>query len=225
MNSLLLQKIEEYKKDYNKKTGKRDELVSSIEESKKKIDKYKNANKEEDQLIEIFKKVSKDAKKKVTKVLEDTCTKALQSVTGDDTISFEIDLDETKARPLCKFYVVEFTKGKINKQDPKEACGGSYCDILSAILRYSYIQLISYPKVDNGVLFDEPGKMLSAVLGVKFANDLKDLGAIFGRQNIIVSHDENIINVADNSIYVTKTNGVSKAYKGSELFKDEDNEG
>lgn len=223
MRTDLLQSVKKLEANYNTQMGARQKSIDDLLDYRKKRKILKEQIKDENKLKEILKEASVQSKEKVKGLLEETATQALQAITGNEQIRYELEIDDTKARPVCNNYVVEYVNGVETKQDPVDACGGSYVDILGSDLRYAYNALLNFPKINNAMLFDEPGKMVSENLSIPFADTLKKLGVIFGRQNIIVSHNDSIINIADHSIYVTKINGISKAYKGSEIFNNEDN--
>ena len=62
------------------------------------------------------------------------------------------------------------------------------------------------------LFFDEPGKMISEQMSVKFAEYLKFLGNHYNRQTIMITHNNNLSSVSDRTFVVAKdVNGVSKA--------------
>ena len=65
----------------------------------------------------------------------------------------------------------------------------------------------------NATLFyDEPGKMISEQMSVKFAEYIKFLGSYYNRQTIMVTHNDNLSSVADKTFLVRKdANGISTA--------------
>lgn len=143
---------------------------------------------------------------------EKIVTDALQFVTQDNTIKFTIEESGTRVKPSYEFYVETVVDGNISKQKPEDACGGGFIDIISVTLKYAYWQIFKNPEIKNSSsILDEPGKMISEQMSIKFAEYIKFLGKHFDKQTIMITHNENLASVADKMFYVSKNrNGISE---------------
>jgi DNA repair ATPase RecN len=141
---------------------------------------------------------------------EKIVTSALQFITQSTDYEFVIDeLDRSKAS--YEFYIKSTVNGVECLQKPEEANGGGFIDIIALAAKYAYLEIFSDPKIMSGTLiFDEPGKMISEDISIKFAEYIKFLGKQYNRQTIMITHNNNISSVADKSLYVQKDNqGIS----------------
>ena len=152
--------------------------------------------------------VSTEARDKAKQLLEQTVTSAINFV-SPEAVTFEIEMTTLRGKPACEFYVITTVNGEESRQKPQDSCGGGFVDIISTALRYAYINIFSDPVIGNAIVLDEPGKMVSEMAAVKFAEFTKSLGQSFDRQTIMVTHNDNLINIADHVKMVTKINDTS----------------
>lgn len=150
---------------------------------------------------------------------EKIITDALQFVTQNSDYSFIIEEMTGRAKASYEFYVKSTVNGIECKQKPEDANGGGFVDIIASAMKYAYLEIFNDPKIMSGtLLYDEPGKMISADMSVKYAEYLKFLGQHYGKQTIMITHNENLSNVADKTYLVTKKqNGVSYVKEPSKL--------
>ena len=160
----------------------------------------------------ILNMASKQIRDVARQHFEKIVTDALQFVTQDTNYKFIIE-DKTDAKkPSYEFYIESLVNGKVCRQKPEDACGGGFIDIISVTAKYAYREIFKDPEIMNAAtLLDEPGKMVSELMSVKFAEFIRFLGKKFGKQTIMVTHKDTIANVADLTLYVRKDRqGVSK---------------
>lgn len=142
---------------------------------------------------------------------EKIVTDALQFVSQDSTCKFVIEESMVRGKPAYEFYIETIVNGEVCRKKPEDSCGGGFIDIISVTAKVAYLKIFNNPKIMN-VCFqmDEPGKMVSEQMSVKFAEYIKFLGKQFGLQIIMVTHNENISVIADNTFTISKNrNGVS----------------
>lgn len=139
-------------------------------------------------------------------------TDALRFVTQNSDYRFVIQEKTSKTKAAYEFFIESTVNGVKCLQKPEDANGGGFVDIISVAAKYAYLEIFNDPKIKSAtMLCDEPGKMISADMSVKFAEYLKFLGTHYGRQIIMVTHNENLVNVATTTFSVVKDiNGVSK---------------
>lgn len=141
--------------------------------------------------------------------LEQIVTLCLQSVFGD-TLSFEIEIKTARNNPAVEFFVID-SEGEEEpvRDQPEESMGGGVVDTVAIGLRYGLLKVLN-PEPVGPILLDEPAKMVSGDLVASIAALIQELSVMFGKQCIIVTHHENIMNVSDRSFYVEKVDGISK---------------
>lgn len=148
---------------------------------------------------------------------EKIITDALQFVTQNPDYKFVIQERNSKTKAAYEFFIESTVNGVKCLQKPEDANGGGFVDIISVAAKYAYLEIFSDPKIQSAtMLCDEPGKMISADMSVKFAEYLKFLGNHYGRQIIMVTHNDSIASVATKTFAVTKnSNGVSQVSDAS----------
>ena len=161
--------------------------------------------------IEVFNHASSVSRETAKNHFEQIVTNALQFVTQSTDYEFVIQELTSRSKPSYEFYVKSTVNGIECLQKPEDANGGGFVDIISVALKYAYLEVFNDPKIMSATLFyDEPGKMISDNMSVKFAEYLKFLGTQYGRQTIMITHNENIANIADTTFNVKKDlNGIS----------------
>lgn len=199
----MISKLNALKEKYTRETAIKNNIEASIKN-------YNSLIFDIDQKVELCDKaallltaVSLDAKKAVTTFLEDVVTDALSYISNGQ-YKFKIEIEETGKSTKCEFYIVETVDGEESKQKPQDACGGGFIDIISTTLRYAYLNLYSNPKLMGPVILDEPGKMVSSEMSIKFGEFIKKLGQEFDRQTIMITHNDNLMNIADKVELVVK---------------------
>ena len=145
------------------------------------------------------------------KHFENIITEALQYITQSNDYKFIVEEMTTRSKPSYEFYVESTVNGVRTKQKPQDAVGGGFVDIISTAIKYAYLEIFNDPKIMNkAIFFDEPGKMVSSMMSVKFAEYVKFLGKHFNRQTIMITHNEDLSVTADKSFLVSKgINGCS----------------
>ena len=156
-----------------------------------------------EKMSDILTAVSTKAKENIISFLEDIVTDALSYI-SEGQYRFKIEMDSTGKSTKCDFYVVEDVDGHESKQDPRDSCGGGFIDIISTTLRYVYLNLYNVSKINGPIILDEPGKMVSQDMSIKFAEFVKKLGDDFDRQTIMITHNSNLASIGDNTLTVTK---------------------
>ena len=148
---------------------------------------------------------------------EKIITDALQFVSQSKDYEFVIKELTGRAKASYEFYIKSTVNGVECIQKPEDANGGGFVDIISVAAKYAYLEIFNDPKIMSGtLLYDEPGKMISEQMSVKFAEYIKFLGNHYGRQTIMVTHNDNLSNVADKTFVVRKDrNGISTAMEQS----------
>lgn len=202
--------IHQLETEYNIKQGQLKQIQDTIEDLNYKKDLYQQQWEKDSKTLKLINDVSLKARQNAVTHLENIVTSALQCI-FEKGISFKIEIPESDKAGIsgAEFYVEEMVNGVVSKQDPKDACAGGYVDVISTALRYAYIQAFDTPVINNAMFLDEPGKMVSEAASVKFAEFVKKLGQLFNKQTIMITHNDSLKMVADNTIFVSKINDKS----------------
>ena len=144
---------------------------------------------------------------------EKIITDALQFISQSKDYEFIIKELTGRTKASYEFYIKSTVNGVECIQKPEDANGGGFVDIISVVAKYAYLEIFNDPKIMNATLFyDEPGKMISEQMSVKFAEYIKFLGSHYNRQTIMITHNDNLSSVADKTFLVRKdANGISTA--------------
>jgi len=194
----LQEELQKLKDEYNKKMAIKNQIDEDIVKYRADIYFLDKEIQECDKAAIMLANISLNAKKSITMFLEDLVTDALQYISGGQ-YSFLIDIDNSDVGKTtkCEFYICETIEGVQSKQRPQDSCGGGFIDIISTTLRYAYLNLYNNPSLMGAIILDEPGKMVSAEMSVKFGEFIKRLGEDFNRQTIMITHNDNLTNIAD----------------------------
>lgn len=143
--------------------------------------------------------------------IEHMVSSALQFIFGDG-ISFKIEMQERRGQPDAEFYVVSEYSGVEVKNRPQDARGGGVVDIISLALRVALLQT-SRPTLSGPLLLDEPAKHVSEEFAPNVARFLKSLSDMFGRQVVMVTHNQHLTEAADVVYLVEMKEGKSLVKK------------
>lgn len=196
-------KFEELKSRYERESAIKSNINKTIGEYMASIKQHEDKINLFDKSYLILNNISLEAKKTVTIFLEDVVTDAIRFI-SDGEYSFKIEIDDSNKTTKCEFYIVEKIGEEESKQRPEDACGGGFVDIISTTLRYAYLNLYNVPTLCGPIILDEPGKMISSEMSVKFGEFIKKLGTEFDRQTIMITHNDNLTNIADKVELITK---------------------
>ena len=181
---------------YNNTKKEMDDAIVKKEKLERKVLDYENLN-------IIFSEVSKELRDKAKNSFQKIVTEALQFVTQDNDYAFVIQENIIRGKPAYEFFIKKTVNGEESLQRPEFSNGGGFVDIISVTGKIAYLQIFNNPKIMNACYqLDEPGKMISEQMSVKFAEYIKFLGKQFGLQVIMITHNENLANIADNALTV-----------------------
>lgn len=216
--------------DFITKTGKLSTDIAmikgAIEEKHtriKKLQEQEQASKDRvtllQQCVVLLDAASQQARDGIKQHFEKIITDALQFATQSTDYSFVIDEMKNRQKTSYEFYVKCTVNGVESLQKPEDANGGGFVDIISLVMKYAYLQLFDDPKIMSGtLLYDEPGKMISADMSVKFAEYVKFLGSQYNRQTIMITHNDRLASVADKTFTIAKnSNGISDVTDNSTI--------
>ena len=192
-------------------------LKKDIASIKSKMSSLETMNQDLEKVIVILTQAATTSRDNARAHFEKIITDALQFVSQSKDYEFVIKELTNRAKASYEFYIKSTVNGIECIQKPEDANGGGFVDIISVAAKYAYLEIFNDPKIMSGtLLYDEPGKMISEQMSIKFAEYIKFLGNHYGRQTIMVTHNDNLSNVADKTFVVRKdNNGVSSAIEQS----------
>lgn len=120
--------------------------------------------------------------------LEQIVTTCLQIMFGDD-YRFEIDVETKNNNTAVEFYVVKDDGGTSMRLKPVGNMAGGIIDTISIGLSFGILKVVPDPP-QGPVLFDEPAKMVSDDRAAGIIRLLVQMGTLFERQVILVTHHE-----------------------------------
>ena len=138
------------------------------------------------------------------KVVEELVTQALRFVFGDG-YSFEVESKIARNQPEIHLYIN--IDGERYSPRDEETSGGE-TDVASFALRV-ILWAIQYDKTESTLFFDEPFRNLSRNHTNQVNEMIKYLSDMLEIQFIIITHIDEIGDIADVAFHVVKNNGVS----------------
>lgn len=178
---------------------------TDIIEKEKKIleEEIENLGVEElEQASKILQVLSASQKLKACELLEGLCTSAIQySFSPDHEI--KVSIKETGKKSVIDVKIMNTKTGF--EEDIMDQNGGGVVDIVSTALRLIALQTYE-PTIDGPIILDEPTKMVSSEYIPTLAEFLKSAGKDFGRQIILITHNEYLASIADEIISFSKNN-------------------
>ena len=198
-------RLTELQNGYISKKAIKDRIEDEIIYYTKKIDTLTDENDILNKVILILTEYSNVARNNAKNHFEKIITEALQYVTQSTDYEFVIQEKVERSKASYEFYIKTNINGEESLQSPKDANGGGFVDIISVAAKYAYLELFNDPKIQcSAVFLDEPGKMIDEQRSIKFAEYIKELGKNYNRQTIMITHNSNLKDVADQTYYVSQ---------------------
>ena len=200
--------IQKYRHYIEKQKGKKEQILKNIQEIQNILKKEKTniQNIEEAQLI--LQAVAQETQSYYELYISEIVTNALVSI-FDDTYTFRLIFKSKRGKTEAEFYLLKNN----NIIQIKDSVGGGVVDIISFALRIA-LWKIQQPASANTVILDEPFKFVDYSLKQKIGELIKLLSEKLNIQFIIVTHDKELIDIADELFKVEKQQDTSKIIIG-----------
>lgn len=158
--------------------------------------------------IEVLREAGNYAREQARKQVEALASMALTAVFGPG-YRFSLVSKKQGNQTAVECHVIS-PDGKGGEVDTEgsDSRGGGVVDIQAAALRISMLELY-HPKPDGPLIADEPGKHVSADLIEALGQFLLLVSQQFGRQFIMVTHNEHLASLAERTIRIELQDGVS----------------
>jgi len=179
----------------------RDQLV-------KKNEKLKNLHVKHDNLIKLqtlIQQTAKSTQETLKLHIENLAQSAIDTVWPSKYV-FRANFDISRNQTECDIFLEDINGQRL---DPTENNGGGVVDVLSIALR---IACWSISGRDNVLLLDEPLKWVSATYKAFIAEIVKSISRKLNLQLIIVTHENELISIADKVFVVDQKGRLKNSY-------------
>lgn len=193
-------KFKSFEAEISSLQGQKLVLHSQIEDAKMKIGDLEVTQELDEKAIEVLNLVQKSTREKIKQSFENMVTFALKSIYQQD-YAFELEFGQRGNLGELNFKLK--TPGNKEFRDLKDCTAGGSLDIISLALRFVLLQIIR-PKVEGFVVIDEGTKMLSKNYRENEYSFYKNISEKLNRQLIIITHSQEIIDLAENKILIGK---------------------
>ncbi|MDD4931828.1 MAG: hypothetical protein PHG66_06835 [Candidatus Colwellbacteria bacterium] len=134
--------------------------------------------------------------------VETLVTMVIRSIFEDREFGFELAFEEKRNQMEVKPIVYEMIDGQKHVyENPEDDYGGGLVDVISFALRIVMWSLEN-PKSRNVIILDEPMKNMGSLI-LLGGQMLSEIAHKLGLQLIIITHDQELIDIADRSYHVT----------------------
>jgi len=149
----------------------------------------------------VLTEVQKKTQEKFKEKIESLVTMAIKSV-YDRPFGFELVFERKRDKMEIDPLIYEWVNGKKEYyNDAEDELGGGIVDICSFSLRV-VLWTMENPRSRNVFILDEPGKNLGRLISL-FGEMLREVSHKLKFQLIIITHDEELIEIGDKSWEVT----------------------
>ncbi len=203
--------LSEMRSRYNQALGQKEMLDKQLQDSKTELTQTEKDIEIWQQVQVLFSKASEFARAQLKARIEKTVTAALQAVFEDDS-EFRVYIRQLGGAPAAEWQLVS-SKGESGTKvvsDTEDGDGGGASDVVSLALRAALLEL-SRPKPEGPFILDEPGKMIDKTARPNTARFVKQYVAQTGRQGIMITHHDELEEVADVAYRVVQVDGISEA--------------
>ena len=193
------------------KSGERSILLA---QQKRLLDDAINLNSEHDYILEaqsILQQTAKKTQNKLSYHISSFISSALKSVWGDDAYTFSLDFIEKRNKTEVQM-ILHTEQGDVSLESLNDIrSGGGVLDIVALALRIALWSLqANHQKV---MILDQPFANVDQNHLPKAGQLITELSDRLGIQFIIINHNPVLADIATETIYVEKKDGVSSIIK------------
>ena len=181
--------------------AKRNSISSLLEERKSRLAELENEVEVTSKSQIFVQTIAQEVQSKLSSKIDNIVNLGL--ATCFPSYSFEMKYVPSRGKTEVQFI---FKEGEF-VIDPMSQVGGGLVDVAAFLLR---IAVYSISNVNNTLVFDEPGKFISAGLRQKFSEVLKILSERLNLQILEVTHVREFAENSDKKILIKKTNKISE---------------
>ncbi|WP_017727394.1 ATPase [Halalkalibacterium ligniniphilum] len=183
-------------------------LLTQRNERQEQLERFQETKDTYEKARVLLQQSAEYAREQAKQQIETLVTNALQYVFGP-LFFFQIEIEEQGNKPVAEFYVVTEYEGIRVKTKPQDSRGGGVVDIVTLALRVALIETVQ-PSLSGPILLDEPGKHVSNEYAHYLYEFLKSLSTMFGRQILMITHNQHLAESGDRAYYVEIRDGISE---------------
>jgi len=172
--------------------------LSSLEEYEQDLLQYQGSV---DKSIALLQRIARDTQMQLRYQLEDVVQLAIDACFPDE-YTFRVEFELKRGRTEARIFLLKDGF----EVDPMTDNGGGLVDLTSFALRFSAWSLSKTAPV---IILDEPFKFLDKERKVLAFNILKELSQKLGLQIISVTHEQELLDIADRVLTIKQKDGVS----------------
>ena len=186
-----------------RKRGYKEKLEEDYKSLRRSVRQNKRQYKRYISVRELFSSVAQSTQDNLVGYFENIGASMLKTIYGDE-YKFTLSFKQQYNKNICILHVY---KDDI-ELDLKDDVGVGIIDVLSFAMRLA-IWSLSSPRTDNVFILDEPFKYVSVDKLPLVGEALHELSDTLNVQIIMVSHDEELIDIADAAYKVEISNKIS----------------
>lgn len=196
--------IQTYRRMLEQKKGETNQINKELSEKEKLLGLLKRDIRNTEDAQMVVQTVAQETQKQLEYHISDMVSLALNAV-FDDPYEFKVNFIQKRGKTEAE--ILFKREGK--EIDPMTEAGGGAVDVAAFALRIALWNIRS-PRSRNTILLDEPFRFLSRELQPKAGEMFQMLSEKLGLQFIVVTHNPDLIEVADKVFKVEIKNGVSR---------------
>lgn len=205
----LNQAYTEFNRDFLLRKGQQKTLLSIIADKQEKLQKVESDIDVFQKVNVIYRTAAEYARAQSKRIMENLVTNALTIVFPGD-LEFQVELDEKGDKAEAHFFVSSTYGGdRVVCNEPQEARGGGIVDVIALALRVALLET-SRPPLGGPLVLDEPAKHVSEEYSRNVAQFLNMVVKNFGRQVIMVTHNQHLADAGSTAYEVMIADGTSK---------------
>jgi DNA repair exonuclease SbcCD ATPase subunit len=194
--------LAEYQEKYTQAIGTKNSLQSQLDATLKKQKRLEKDSQALDKAQAFIQTKAQETQNQLSYRVEDIVQLAIDTCFPDE-YQFQLKFEPKRGKTEAELNLIK--EGWT--VDPLTSCGGGLGDMEAFGLRISSWSL---EQNNNVIILDEPFRFLSEDLRPMAGEILRELSQRLGLQFIIITHDSNIMNVADRVIMVSIKKGVTR---------------
>jgi len=189
---------ESLSKSVNRLEGQMLLLDQQLLNNKNKISLNEESKIKTTKAIEVLQLVQRSTRDKIQEAFENTVTFALRFIYNED---YRFKLDFSQRGNIGELNFKLKSPNNIEYFDLENCIAGGSFDIISVALRFALIQIIR-PKIEGMIVLDEATKQLSFHFRNNESKFYEAMSEKLGRQLIIITHSQQLIDLATNKITI-----------------------
>lgn len=196
--------IQQLRSELDRRRGQQQQVEMNLGDAETRLAEYEADRDLHEQAREIIRETGLKTQQALAFHVSDITSLALQSV-FDDPYELIVDFVHRRNKTECDLFF-ERNGSRVN---PMAASGGGAVDVAAFALRVASWSM-QHPRTRSVIVLDEPMRFLSTGLQPKASEMLEQLSKRLGLQFIIVTHEEELADEADQVFEVSQPKRITK---------------